>query len=99
MQGMRARKRCKRPEARDQGNVARDMTTQGMRARQRRKGGNNTREAIIVTSLSTMQHAIIVILIVINILFSSFNDVDLLHIMLVDCCMLCCQECGPIAAV
>ncbi len=49
-------------------------------------------------SLST-QHAIIVILIVINICFSSFNNVDLSHIMLVDCCMLCCRECGPIAAV
>ncbi len=43
--------------------------------------------------------AIIVILIVINIFFSSFNDADPLHIMLVDCCMLCCQECGPIMAV
>ncbi len=32
-------------------------------------------------------------------IFSSFNDVDLSHIMLVDCCMLCCQECGPIAAI
>ena len=31
--------------------------------------------------------------------FSSFNEVDLSHIMLVDCCMLCCRECGPIAAV
>ena len=30
---------------------------------------------------------------------SSFNDADPLHIMLVDCCMLNCWECGPIAAV
>jgi hypothetical protein len=42
---------------------------------------------------------LILILLVINTFFSSFNDVDLLHIMLVDCCMLCCRECGPIAAV
>ncbi len=41
----------------------------------------------------------VLILIVINICFSSFNGVDLSHIMLVDCCMLCCRESGPIAAV
>ncbi len=41
----------------------------------------------------------VVILIVINICFSSFNGVDLLHIMLIDCCMLCCRESGPIVAV
>ncbi len=50
------------------------------------------------TFLST-QCAIIVILLVINIFFSSFNDVDPSHMMLVDCCMLCCRRCGPIAAV
>ena len=50
------------------------------------------------TSPST-RLAIIVILIVINIFFSSFNDVDPSHMMLVDCCVLCCRECGPIAAV
>ncbi len=50
------------------------------------------------TSLST-QCAIIVIIIVINIFYSSFNDADPLHIMLVDCWMLCCRECGPIMAV
>ena len=31
--------------------------------------------------------------------FSSFNNADPSHIMLVDCCMLYCRECGPIAAV
>ncbi len=31
--------------------------------------------------------------------FSSFNDVDPLHLMLVDCCVLCCRGCGPTAAV
>ncbi len=31
--------------------------------------------------------------------FSSFNDADLSYTMLVDCCMLYCRECGPIAAV
>ncbi len=41
----------------------------------------------------------VVILIVIIICFSSFNDIDMSHIMLVDCCMLCCRECGPIVAV
>ena len=50
-------------------------------------------------TLSSTQCAIIVILIVINIFFSSFNNADLSHIMLVDCWMLCCQECGPIMAV
>ena len=30
---------------------------------------------------------------------SSFNDVDPLHMMLVDCCVLCCRGFGPIAAV
>ncbi len=41
----------------------------------------------------------VIILIVINICFSSFNGVSLSHIMLIDCCMLCCRESGPIAAV
>jgi hypothetical protein len=31
--------------------------------------------------------------------FSSFNDVDPSHMMLVDCCVLCCRGCGPTAAV
>ncbi len=72
---------------------------QGMQARQRCKGGNDTREAIVVAFSLLTQRAIIVILIVINICFSSFNYVDLLHIMLVDCCMLSCRECGPIAVI
>ncbi len=42
--------------------------------------------------------AIIVILLVLF-FFSSFNDVDPSHMMLVDCCVLCCRVCGPIAAV
>jgi hypothetical protein len=33
------------------------------------------------------------------IFFSSFNDVDPSHMMLVDCCVLCCRVCGPIVAV
>ena len=62
-------------------------------------GGQQRKEAIVVASSLSTQHALIVILLVINKLFSRFNDVDLLHIMLVDCCMLCCRECGPIAAI
>ncbi len=42
---------------------------------------------------------IIVILIVINIFFSSFNDVDLLHSMSADCYMPWRQERGTMAAV
>ncbi len=90
---MQARKRCKGHDD------ARDASEAALRGRQRCKGGNNAREAIIIALSLSMQCAIIVILIVINIFFSSFNDVDLSHIMLVDCCMLCCWECGPIAAV
>jgi hypothetical protein len=30
---------------------------------------------------------------------TSFNNVDLSYMMLVDCCVLCCRGCGPIAAV
>ena len=41
----------------------------------------------------------IVIKIVITIFFSSFNDVVLSNSMFVDCCMLCCRERDPIAAV
>ncbi len=41
----------------------------------------------------------IVIKIVIAIFFSSFNDVVLSNSMFVDCCMLCCRECDPIAAI
>jgi hypothetical protein len=37
-----------------------------------------------------------VIKIVIIIILSSFNDVDPSHIMLVDCCVLFCWECGPV---
>jgi hypothetical protein len=47
-----------------------------------------------LTSLS-LQQTFMVILIVINIYISSFNDVDPSHIMLVDCCMLYCREWGP----
>jgi hypothetical protein len=99
MRGMRARKCHERLEGRKQGNVARDMLRQEMQARQCCKGGNNERETIVVALSLSMRHALIFILIVINICFSSFNDIDLLHIMLVDCCMLCCRECGPIEAV
>ncbi len=36
-----------------------------------------------------------------NIFFSSFNNVDPSHMimMLVDCCVLCCRGGGPIAAI
>ncbi len=77
----------------------RDKSKAALRGRQHREGGNNAREVIVVASLLLTQRALIVILLVINTVFSSFNNVDLSHIMLVDCCMLCCQECGPIAAV
>ncbi len=40
-----------------------------------------------------------VMLLVINIFVSSFNDVDPSHMILVDCCVLCWQLCCPIAAV
>ncbi len=66
-------------------------------------GGLNSAHRFIVVSLLlhvvVKGRAIIVILIVINIFFSSFNNADPSHIMLVDCCMLCCLECGPITAV
>jgi hypothetical protein len=42
---------------------------------------------------------IIVILILINVFFSSFNDMDLLRSMLADCCMPWRQEWGTMAAV
>ncbi len=48
------------------------------------------------------QHVVpkIVIKIVITICFSSFNDVVISNSsMFVDCCMLCCRERDPIAAV
>ncbi len=77
----------------------RDEREAASQGRRRREGGDNAREAVIVASLSTTLRALIVILIVINILFSSFNGVDLSYIMLVDCCMLCFRECGPIGAV
>ncbi len=77
----------------------RDESKAALRGRQQREGGDDTRETIIVESLSLTRRALIEILLVINTFFSSFNNVDLLHIMLVDCCMLCCRECGPIAAV
>ena len=69
MRGTRARKCHERLEGREQGNVARDMMMQGMQARQRREGGEDAREAIIVASSLSTRRAIIVILIVINICF------------------------------
>jgi hypothetical protein len=92
-QGTQARNCCKGHDN------ARDTSEAASRGRQQCKGGNGAREAIIVASSLLTQRAIIVILIVINIFFSSINDVDLSHIMLVDCCMLCRRECGPISAV
>jgi hypothetical protein len=46
---------------------------------------------------TSTRRALMVILLVINI-FSSFNDIDPLHMMLVYCCVLCCRVGGPIAA-
>jgi hypothetical protein len=62
-------------------------------------GGNDAREAIVLALSSSTRRALIVLLLVrMNNFFSSFNDVDLPHSMLVDC-MICCRECGPIATV
>jgi len=62
-------------------------------------GGNDGREVIVLALSSSMWRALIVISLVMNTFFSSFNDVDLSHSMLVDCCMICCRKCGPIATV
>jgi hypothetical protein len=62
-------------------------------------GGNDAREAIVLALSSSTRRALIVISLVMNTFFSSFNDVDLPHSMLVDCYMICCRECGPIATV
>jgi hypothetical protein len=48
---------------------------------------------------SPTQCALVVISLVMNTFFSCFNEVDLPHSMLVDCCMICCRECGLIATV
>ena len=74
----------------------RDEREAAPQGRQQREGDDDVREAIV---LALTRCALIVILLVIKTLFSSFNGVDLSHIMLVDWCMLCCWECGPIAAV
>ena len=58
--------------------------------RNQRTSGTKIRRCVVLK---------IVIKIVITIIFSSFNDVALSNSMLVDCCMLFCRECGPIAAV
>ncbi len=50
-------------------------------------GGNDTREAIILALSSSTGHALTVISLVMNTFFFSFNDVELPHSMLVDCCM------------
>ena len=62
-------------------------------------GGDDAREAIVLALSSSTRRALIVLSLVMNTFFSSFNDVDLPHSMLVDCCIICCQECGPIATV
>ena len=62
-------------------------------------GGDDVREAIVLALSSSTRRALIVISLVMDTFFSSFYDVDLPHSMLVDCCMICCQECGPIAIV
>ena len=63
------------------------------------RGGNDAREVIVLALSSSTRRALIVLSLVMNTFFSSFNDVDLPHSMLVDCCIICCQECGPIATV
>ena len=62
-------------------------------------GGDDAREAIVLALTLSTQRALTVISIVMNTVFSSFNDVDLPHSMVDDCCMICCRECGPIATV
>ncbi len=62
-------------------------------------GGHHGSSVCGVHVLSSLRRAIVVILIVIINVFSSFNDADPSNIMLVDCCMRYCQEWGPIAAV
>ena len=62
-------------------------------------GGDDAREAIVLALSSSTRRALMVVSLVMNTFFSSFNDVDLPHSMLVDCCMICCQECDPIPTV
>jgi hypothetical protein len=91
-QGTQARKRCEGGKMMVRGvKDASEAASPGRRQR--------AREGIIVASLLLKRRALILRLLVINIFFSTFNDVDLSHSMLVDCCMFCCRECGPIAAV
>jgi hypothetical protein len=61
--------------------------------------GDDAREAIILALSLLTRRALIVLSLVMNTFFSSFNDVDLPHSMLVDCRMICCRECGPIATL
>ncbi len=82
--GTRARKRCKGHDN------ARDASEAALQGRQQRKGG----DCHVINAMCNYSH--------VNCnkyFFSSFNNVDLSHIMLVDYCMICCRECGPIAAV
>ena len=51
-------------------------------------GGDDAREAIVLALLLLTRRALIVLSLVMNTFFSSFNDVDLPHSMLVDCCMI-----------
>ncbi len=86
-QGTQARKRCKGHDN------ARDASKAASRGRQQHKGGD--RHCIVVVDATCNNRHINSN----NFFFSSFNNVDLSHIILVGCCMLCCRECGPIAAV
>jgi hypothetical protein len=49
------------------------------------------------SSTSTRRALLVILLAIIN-FFSSFNNVDPSHMMLVDCCVLFSRGCGPIAA-
>jgi hypothetical protein len=62
-------------------------------------GGDDAREAIVLAFSSSTRHALIILSLLMNTFFSSFNDVVLPHSMLVDCCMIYCRECGPISTV
>ena len=64
-----------------------------------RRRGHHGSSVCGVHVLSSSLRAILVILIVIINVFSSFNNADPSDIMLVDCCMRYCREWGPIAAV
>ena len=89
LQGTRVMQTKKHCKGRDN---SRDASKAALQGRRQRKGSDCPCIVVVDASYNNIN-------IPSHTFFSSLNDVDLSHSMLVDCCMICCWGCDHIAAV